>query len=171
MLIRLAEEKDLDQIMKIVSASIKRMRESGSDQWDENYPQRDHYYGDIQEHSLYVYEENNNILGVACYSEHNPSEYNVIKWSSDEKAIILKRLAVSPEYRNKGIGKQFYRHIEHVAQEKGISYLKTDTYSKNPAAQKVFLNAGYSFVGELYTPDKPYAFYCYEKKLKEKSAE
>lgn len=57
-MIRKAEAKDLDRIMEIIKATIAEMKTYGNTQWDENYPQKQDFTGDIESGSLYVNEEN-----------------------------------------------------------------------------------------------------------------
>ena len=57
-MIRKAEVKDLDRIMEIIKATIAEMKTYGNTQWDENYPQKNDFIGDVESGSLYVSEEN-----------------------------------------------------------------------------------------------------------------
>ena len=65
-MIRKAEVRDLDRIMEIIKATIEEMKKYGNTQWDENYPQKNDFIGDVESESLYVSEENGELYGFIC---------------------------------------------------------------------------------------------------------
>ncbi|MRG87241.1 GNAT family N-acetyltransferase [Salinibacillus xinjiangensis] len=164
-IIRLAKLSDIPDIMKIVKKSIQIMQKNGNEQWGEDYPLAEHYEGDIKEDHLYVYEDNGEVTGVACISNEGHNEYDEMNWSYDEPYLCIKRLAVDPEVRKRGIGLKFYQKAEELALERGIQTIRTDTYSKNKGAIKLFDRGGYQFVGERYNGGKEAPFYYYEKRF------
>ncbi|UFT99803.1 GNAT family N-acetyltransferase [Radiobacillus kanasensis] len=164
-MIRLAELKDLPAIMEVVSASVEVMNGQGNFQWDNTYPLAENFQGDLDKQELYVYEEDEHVLGAVAISEKEHSEYHEISWSSDAPAITTKRLAVHPEARGKGIADAFFRKAEEVSIDKGLRYLKTDTFSKNTYAQKLFARHGYTFVEKRLVPEKEDSLLYYEKKV------
>ncbi|KGP90104.1 GNAT family acetyltransferase [Pontibacillus chungwhensis BH030062] len=168
-MIRKAAREDLDRIMEIVEASKLLMEATGSDQWDSAYPLYSDYESDFEQGRLFVYEEGESVCGVACFNEQEPEHYSLMAWSKPdgEKVLLTQRLAVDPEVRGKGIAESFYHYVEQLAGNRGIQFLKTDTYSLNPAAQRVFQKAGYTYIGEWSTPERKAPFYFYEKNLKQ----
>ncbi|MBO8157308.1 MAG: GNAT family N-acetyltransferase [Bacillaceae bacterium] len=164
-MIRKATKTDLGSIMEMVKATVEVMKEEGNDQWSDEYPLPSHYEGDREEGSLYVYEMDGTVIGAATISQKAHEEYERINWSSDEPFYCVKRLAVDPHKRKKGVGLAFYHFAEVVARKNGIYYLKTDTYALNKAAIRLFEKAGYQFVQEDYTDEHDHPFYYYEKRL------
>ncbi|MBB6454153.1 ribosomal protein S18 acetylase RimI-like enzyme [Salirhabdus euzebyi] len=164
-MIRKAKVEDINRIMEIVKDSVKVMSEQGNDQWGEEYPLAHHYEGDINEGSLYVYEDNGLVLGVACISSKGHGEYETINWSYQEPSYSIKRLAVDPQVRKKGIGLAFYQKAEDIALQNGVHYIRTDTYSKNKAALRLFEKANYRLVQEGFNGSKAAPFYYFEKKF------
>ncbi|WP_102029330.1 GNAT family N-acetyltransferase [Salirhabdus sp. Marseille-P4669] len=165
-MIRHAEYKDLSKIMEIENQSREIMQKEGNEQWDESYPLAAHYEGDIKESNLFVYEEDNRILGVACISNYGHQEYNDINWTYNGPYYCIKRLAVDPKTRGKGIALKFYQAAEEIALENGVHLIRTDTYSKNKGAVKLFEKANYEFVQQRINEGKEAPFYYYEKKFK-----
>lgn len=63
-------------------------------------------------------------------------------------AALLRSFAVTPEYRNLGIGKQLYQHVIEYAQELGISSL----YLLTTTAQGYFSNLGFTLLPREKAP-------------------
>lgn len=51
---RLADVKDIDEITEIISLAVKEMEKDNIYQWDEVYPTRTDFLGDIEKKYLYV---------------------------------------------------------------------------------------------------------------------
>ncbi|WP_186576305.1 GNAT family N-acetyltransferase [Aquibacillus kalidii] len=164
-MIRLATIADLESIMEIVGKAVKVMNDQGNFQWDHSYPLLENYQGDLEREDLYVYEKNEEVLGAIAISEKAHSEYHLIGWSSDEPALTLKRLVVSPFARKQGIADAFFEFAEEYAIANQFYFIKTDTFSKNLAAQKLFARNGYTFVEERREEAKNDSLYYFEKKL------
>ncbi len=56
-------------------------------------------------------------------------------------------------------------YAEHLAAGLGVDYLKTDTYSLNIKAQKLFERNGYRLAGMMNFLGREKPFRCYEKSL------
>lgn len=164
-MIRKAEVKDLDRIMEIIKATIAEMKVYGNTQWDENYPQKNDFIGDVEGGSLYVSEENGELYGFICANFIEPDEYKDIKWASDEKCLILHRMSINPKYRNQGTATKLIEFAEKTARENGVNYIKTDTYSVNKKMNTLLLKLGYIHRGNMNFLGKEKEFYCYDKKI------
>jgi ribosomal protein S18 acetylase RimI-like enzyme len=164
-LIRKAIINDLDSIMEIVQKIIVEMHKYNNFQWDETYPQAENFAQDIEKEDLFVSVRENKVVGFICINKEEPLEYEGLKWSSEEEALVIHRMGVSPDYRNAGIGAELVGFADTLLKNKGIRYLRTDTYSLNVKAQGLFQKQGYIFVGEMRFLGKEKPFYCYEKVL------
>lgn len=164
-MIRQAVRADLPQIDELIKRTVAAMNEAGNDQWNKEYPLRSHFEKDIEEKELYALTIEGNVAGIACFSETEHDEYPEINWSYPDKAITVKRMAVDPGHQGKGIAGRLYAYAEEVAKEKGLSYLKTDTFSKNLPAQRVFKRNGYRHISERTIPEKRETILYFEKKL------
>jgi len=163
--IRIATMDDLISIMAIVQAVIVEMHSYNNFQWDENYPQAKDFAGDIKKGNLFISIKEGKIVGFICINKTQPIEYNGLKWSLSEEALVIHRMGVSPDHREIGIGRELVAFADELATKYNLRYLKTDTYSLNTNAQGLFLKLGYIFVGEMSFLGKEKPFYCYEKAL------
>ena len=165
-MIRKAKLSDLDAIMSIINETVKEMKSYGNDQWDENYPNSKTFINDIENESLYIYEEDNYIKGFVCIDYEQAKEYKDLNWSLNEKCMVTHRMAINSKFRNNQIASKLMDFCEELALKKGVKYLKADTYSINIKMNSFFKKRGYNFVGEVFFEGKEKPFYVYEKILK-----
>lgn len=164
-MIREATLQDLEEIMTIVRAVVKLMRERGSVQWDDSYPTEADYLKDINKRELFVYLIEDKIVGVYAISHEGHNEYPSINWTSNVPAWTLKRIAISPDYHGRGIADQLMRFAEEHAKDNGVYRINTDTYSENLHAQKVFKRHGYQLVDKRTGRRGTIEFFYFEKVL------
>lgn len=164
-MIRVAKRDDIDNIMEIVTLSIHIMNDEGNIQWDSTYPQKEDFLDDINSKALFVLESESNIKGIICINQTEPDEYKDLIWSLKSKATVIHRMAISPKYRNQGIGSQLMAFAETIAKNTNTNYLKTDTYILNDKMNHMFQKFGFQKVGEMNFKGKPFKFNCYEKVL------
>lgn len=166
-MIRKAMIHDLDSIMGIVGKIIEEMSSYNNFQWDEDYPQARDFATDIEKGELFVSVRENKVVGFICINWNEPKEYEGLKWSSTENALVIHRMGVSTDYRNSGIGTELVGFADELSKGSDVKYLKTDTYSLNTKVQGLFQKCDYVFVGEMSFLGKEKPFYCYEKVLEQ----
>lgn len=164
-MIRKALKEDIKKIMEIIRVTTEEMKNYNNTQWDENYPQAEHFFNDIESGDLYVDEIDENIRGFVCINYIEPIEYKEIEWNLKEKAMIVHRMAVNPKFRNQGVGFALLDFSEKLALQNNIKYLKTDTYSINDKMNSLFKKFGFILAGEMKFLGKEKPFYCYDKIL------
>jgi len=162
-MIRLAETQDLTAIMEILQVVVQKMHNNNNFQWDAKYPREQDFIEDINQGELFVSVQEGEVAGFICINKVEPEEYKGLAWSLSQEALVIHRMAVSPAYQKLGIGAQLVGFADELAKQKQMKYLKIDTYSGNPKAQRLFEKLGYTFVGEMHFNGKEKAFYCYEK--------
>ncbi|WP_112179712.1 MULTISPECIES: N-acetyltransferase [Paraliobacillus] len=165
-MIQLATEKDLEGIMLVVKSVVKMMNEQGSFQWNDTYPLVTDYQKDLRREELYIYKESELILGVCTISKRGHEEYDEIAWSQHDHALTVKRLAVDPNARGKGLADNFFQFAEKVAKKHNANHLTTDTYAENQYAQKLFKRNGFRFVQARREEKEAAELYYFEKALK-----
>ena len=164
-MIRLATETDLDAIMGIVKEVIEEMGERGSVQWSSSYPSREDFLRDIKRSELYVYEQAGHVSGMCTFSHTGHKEYGEIPFTTTN-ALTIKRLAVSPSQRNRGISHQFMAAILQLADKTNKAAVNGDTFKNNPDAQKFFLKHGFRWIAERPDDEGNVPLYYYERLLK-----
>ena len=165
MFLRLAVYNDVPGIMEVINNVVPLLAATGNFQWDETYPNAEAFKEDIANGELWVYEADGLIAGVAAITTDQEPEYARI-WDINETAVVVHRLAVSPQFRGKGIAKLLMEKAEAIAIERSIFLLRIDTSDANKAAQKLFSESGYTYSGEIPLIRRPgMRFYCYEKRL------
>ncbi|WP_407310342.1 GNAT family N-acetyltransferase [Desulfosporosinus sp. SB140] len=168
-MLRRAVLDDIPQIMDIIEKTILEMHSYQNYQWDENYPQTKDFQGDIEAGNLYVIERDGNLVAFICVNKVEPDEYCDLEWSSAQESMVIHRMSVHPEHRRNGLGIELMNFAETIARDSQITYLKTDTNSKNEKMKILFRKCGYKFIGEIKFPGKDAPFYCYDKIFEKKS--
>jgi ribosomal protein S18 acetylase RimI-like enzyme len=164
---------DLQLLMTLVRRVVPLMRAAGNLQWDDQYPNEQVFAHDIELGQLWVaIVENSEVAGVAAITTDQEPEYARVGWDIHEPAIVVHRLAVDPAYRGAGVAGALIHQAETVAHDRGISVLRVDTNTENPATQRLFPKLGYLLAGEISLSFRPgLRFLCYEKRLTDERLE
>jgi ribosomal protein S18 acetylase RimI-like enzyme len=83
----------------------------------------------------------------------------------DLKVLVIKRLAVEPDLRNRRIATELMTFAEGYAAEDGYTTIRLECYASNQEALNFFANRGYQKAGEVFYPRRILPFKCFEKKL------
>lgn len=169
-MIRLANTKDLENIMKIISVIQKELQEEQNFQWSIDFddPNSNDFLNDIKEKSLYILEEENQIKGFLTIQLDKKEYVDFIK-TTEEKAYVLHRLAVPLPYRNQKIAWRLMTYAERLAINNQVFLLKADTEKKNYKMNNLFQKLGYKLIGDFKYSEYPGHYNYYEKKLKKES--
>ncbi|AIQ65291.1 GCN5 family acetyltransferase [Paenibacillus stellifer] len=165
--IRQGRMDDLERIMALIAECVRVMQEGGSDQWNESYPNREVIAKDIEQGTLYVFEDDGTPAGIIVLDENEAEEYQSIDWVQKEgRHLVMHRLAVHPEIQGKGIARRLLAFAEDQAAREGYSSIRMDTYAKNDRALSLYLRLGYEVRGEVRFPGRIANFPVMEKLLK-----
>ena len=164
-MMRIAGLNDLDAVLDIVAKTIEVMRTENNLQWTEEYPALSHFISDVDEKSLYVYEKDGEVIGFICVNQKEEPAYAGLTWSQDPPCFVMHRMAVMPSARREGVGRKLIAFAENYAKERGVCYLRTDTFSKNTGMNILFKKCGFKKTGEVHFRGLPEPFNCYDKIL------
>jgi ribosomal protein S18 acetylase RimI-like enzyme len=167
MLIRLATDDDLPELMKLMRRVVPAMLATGNLQWDDSYPNEAVFQRDIDLAQLWVADAATSIAGIAAVTMDQELDYAQVGWDINEPAIVVHRLAVDPAFRGVGVATALMQKAEEIAVERGITFLRVDTNTHNEATQRLFPKLGYELAGEISLQIRPgLRFFCYEKRLR-----
>lgn len=88
-IIQKAVNKDLNSILEITKDALNAMKAMNFHQWDENYPNEIVFQEDIQAQELYVFKENDEILGFICINEKFEPDFT-------NKLFLTKIMMIKP---------------------------------------------------------------------------
>lgn len=151
MKIRKARINEINTIKQIYINAKKFMDKTGNEtQWKDNYPDYEMLYDDINKGNLYIYEDNNGIIGgVFCFYIGVEITYNNIykgKWLNENPYGVIHRIAVSQ--RNQGVASYCIQWC--IKQHNNI---RIDTHKNNIPMQKTILKNGFTFCGIIKKED------------------
>lgn len=63
------------------------------------------------------------------------------------KSMELDHVYIDLDYRNKGLGKDFFKWIYNYAEVKGCNTVELNTYATNYASHKFYYNEGFNILG------------------------
>tara|TARA_B100001540_G_scaffold280057_1_gene269214 strand:+ start:861 stop:1364 length:504 start_codon:yes stop_codon:yes gene_type:complete len=166
-LIRKALISDLETVKSLTEACAKKMINDGIFQWNDHYPSKEIFRKDIEEESLYVWDDKNQIKGCIMFSPEKDEVYNSTKWlTQDNKNIYVHRLAVHPKFQKKGIGNKLMNFAESIAKKLNFISIRLDTFSQNKSNNKFYESRGYQKLGDVFfRKQSEFPFHCYEKIL------
>lgn len=153
-MIRLAEEKDVNQINLIFIDAKKLLKEAGSDQWQDSngYPNEQEIIYDISLNQLFIYEENNIIKGCITISKEKEEAYLKVyngSWSNDDPYTVIHRLAVKKEYYHTGIAKELIKYSIQYTKDQSIYTIRTDTKIENIKMRNLLESFNFTNIGKI----------------------
>ena len=160
-MIRLAEAKDLDAILKVYDAARAFMRASGNMlQWVNGYPQRTLLEDDIQKSQLYVIEENGAVHGVFAFILGDDPTYAYIEdgqWPNGKPYGTIHRIGTDGAIH--GAVKTALQYALQFTDE-----VRADTHTDNKPMQHTLSKNGFQRRGIIYLENgDPRIAYQYSK--------
>ena len=132
------------------------------------HPTNDGIRAYIEEESIYLYKENDAIVGAMAVTMYQGVDYHAIEWSQqveDNEAAVIHILAVSPDAQGKGIGSEMIREAIRLARTNGMKAIRLDALASNTPAHKIYKTLGFEYRGKqhLYAENTGWTdFYFFE---------
>ena len=148
--IRLAFPNEVNAVMKVIEDAKKTLAQSGSDQWQNGYPNVDIIIDDIISGQAYVALEEGEVIAYAAVTRSPESAYDAIyegKWQGGEpEYLVFHRIAVASDVQGQGVAQTF---LEGLIE--GFDYLdfRSDTHAQNKVMQHIFEKLGFKQVGKV----------------------
>jgi GNAT superfamily N-acetyltransferase len=164
------KRKDLEPIMKIIGEAQVFLASHDIEQWQNGYPNEEAILRDITNNVSYIITSKDSILiGTAMFSTKKEPTYKSIEgeWitKSDSKYGVIHRMAVTNEFRKKGVAKFIFEQCEQLLLQNNIESMRIDTHEDNLAMQGLLNKLKYLYCGVIYL-EKGDKRLAYEKLIK-----
>lgn len=113
------------------------------------YPTKKDAEKAIDDGTLYVYEENHNILGSIIVNRIQPREYKRIVWNKSVKSdevMVIHLLMVRPSMTKKGVASSLMTYAMELAKKNSCKVLRLDTGSQNIPAVSLYKKLGFQVI-------------------------
>jgi ribosomal protein S18 acetylase RimI-like enzyme len=172
MRLELATQNDFDSIIAFYDDVTERTLEMATyARWSKGkHPTVEGIRAYIDEGSMYLYRDNDAIVGAMAVTMYQGEDYHAIDWTkqvADDKVAVIHILAVSPDSQGKGIGSKMIREAIRLAQNNGIQAIRLDALASNTPAHKIYKCLGFEYRGKqhLYAENTGWTdFYFFELK-------
>ena len=149
-MIRIATLNDLPTLLEIYEHAREFMRLQGNPtQWGVSHPEVDILENDINNKTLYVIEEDDQIHGVFAFIIGEDSTYDIIdqgEWRCSDTYGTIHRVAAAEGAH--GIVEQVVEYCKSIH-----SYIRIDTHEKNLVMQHLIQKTGFEKSGIIYAYD------------------
>ncbi|MFC0266223.1 GNAT family N-acetyltransferase [Alloscardovia macacae] len=169
--VRRTTRDDLAEIMDIVNAAKALLKDDGSSQWQNGYPNEYTFIADIEADASYVLTVDGQVAATAMLSLGEEAGYSKIyggqvRYPSAEYGTfgVLHRVAVSPNFRGMGLVEKLCVELFREMRAEGIRVARVDTHRKNVRMQRVLERLGMTQCGFItldHDPEDPVRV-CYE---------
>ena len=150
--LKIATAADIEASYDIILQARAFLKSCGVDQWQKDYPNRDNIVTDINEGKGVVLLDGQAIVGFACVDFDGEPAYDDLKgeWLDQKPYAVVHRLAVSDQYKGKGIAQLFFREIEKFVKERKIDTIRIDTDDNNAIMKHLLESGGYIYCGTIW---------------------
>jgi ribosomal protein S18 acetylase RimI-like enzyme len=139
---------DLAQIFELFEQSISYQEKKGYPVW-KNYD-KNAIIKDIADKNQYkvVIDSKIAIVFSVCYADK-------VIWRhlDDGNSIYLHRIVVNPVFKGQKLFGSILDWVVGHAKQKGLSYIRMDTWAANPNIIEYYKSFGFAFVETYTTPD------------------
>ena len=111
------------------------------------YPARTDIEGHIEAGDLYVGRAGEKIACAMVITSHEDPEYADVPWklkAAPDEVAVIHLLAVSPDFRGRGLGAELVRAAIDIAKRGGARVMHLDVVPGNVAASRIYEAAGFS---------------------------
>jgi L-amino acid N-acyltransferase YncA len=143
MLFRKAETREAEAIRALYQAVIG----TPFCTWDESYPGETEIAGDLSASTLYVLEEDHQVIGaISIVPENELDHFNC--WALKENAREFARVVIKSDQQHKGLSVYLVEGVIRELQRQGVAAIHIAVAKENIPAQKLYRKTGFDFCGE-----------------------
>jgi ribosomal protein S18 acetylase RimI-like enzyme len=156
--IRTAEIKNKDSIVKLLNEVTLHLHEKGINQW--SYPwNSDKIEQDIKARHVYVLLIDDLICGTFSLKDMDNRDFPLF----DPNSKYLYRIAILPEYQGMNLGKQILNYIFKCS-ENFDQAVYLDCWAGNKKLRSFYSNSGFEFEGDFPEEDYFISIFKYQNK-------
>lgn len=146
---RRAEAGECDPILRIIEQGRRQIALTGSDQWQDGYPDRACILHDIESGAGHVLCTGGQIAAYGAVSFDGEPAYDRIegRWLSDKPYVVLHRLAVADGMKHRGVAREFFLRVGALARLRGVGSFRVDTHEKNRYMLRLLESLGFTCCG------------------------
>lgn len=157
---------DHDAWFAIYDACRVAMAQEGLHQWTPEYPSHGIISEDIAKGQLYGILVDGVPVAAIALSEEQEPEYAGVDWSAtEERVLVVHRLAVHPNHQHGGMAMRLMDFAEAFAKRNGYGAIRLDAYSGNPRVLRLYARRGYVHRGTVRFLGRELPFHCLEKSI------
>src|SRR5690606_12642880 len=100
----------------------------------------------------YVLISKNDILAYMAVIFDGEPAYEALEgeWLSNEKYVVVHRVAVAQDIKTKGAATHLMKELEKLAMERDVYSVKVDTNFDNKAMLRILEKLNYQYCGKVY---------------------
>lgn len=152
--VELGNKNNLDAIEQLYDASVDHLTQTiNYPGWQKGkYPNRDTATVGIENGTLYVVKQEEEIIATVILDHHVEDGYHGAKWgieAKDTEVLVIHTLVVHPNCLNVGIGKKIMNFIIDLAMTTQMKAIRLDIYSKNDPARKLYEKYGFKYIDRV----------------------
>lgn len=149
--LRKATETDAGRIWEIILQAKAQMYREDKKQWHEGYPAPANITNDIHRGHAHVLCDGEEVIAYgAVIFEGEPAYLSIDgKWLNDEPYVVVHRLAVAEERKQRGVATQFMREVEKLSAGKSVFNFRVDTNYDNFYMHRMLERLGFTYCGEI----------------------
>ena len=149
---RRAEIADMDALLDILEQAKAYLRESGVDQWQEGYPNREALAADIEAGRGWLFEcvDNGEVAGYECVAMTPEACYREIDgaWLTEgENYAVIHRAMAAARYRGTRLAAEMFSFAAELAAGMGRLSVRVDTHRDNKAMNRLCEKQGFTYCG------------------------
>ncbi|MBS4172913.1 GNAT family N-acetyltransferase [Bacillus sp. FJAT-49736] len=155
-LVTLAADADTNRLIQFLKDIAQWLKDMEVDQWQ--YLLGGGEDGEIAaavsaQYTYIVLKDKEIIATFTLAPTPSDWDHHIFGKETDNDSLYLHRLAVSPSYMGKGLGKNILQWIpENIETEKG--YIKLDCVAHNVKLNRFYQNNGFDYIGETDSHSK-----------------
>ncbi len=148
----LATEEHFDIAMGMINAAKAHLKAQGIDQWQTGYPDEACIHRDMANQKGYFIMDGEEYVGYLVADFDGEPAYKELRgeWKTDEKYMVVHRMAFSDAARGKGISTIAFKLAEDLAVSKGVHAFRVDTDEDNKKMKYILDKAGFTYRGTIW---------------------